>query len=76
VDRGQVITERREQPQQRVVQRRALGNGLAYRKLGFEVIEAHIVHDLDDANLLLAEHDENICRVQMTTGEARKLFAA
>jgi ParB/RepB/Spo0J family partition protein len=49
---------------------------LAYRKLGFEVIEAHIVHDLDDANLLLAEHDENICRVQMTTGEARQLFAA
>jgi hypothetical protein len=49
---------------------------MAYQKLGFDEIESHIIRDLDDANLLLAEHNENTCRVAMTTGEALKLFKA
>jgi ParB family chromosome partitioning protein len=47
---------------------------LACRQLNRTDIEAHIVSDLDEAARLLAEHDENTCRVAFTTGEARALY--
>jgi ParB-like chromosome segregation protein Spo0J len=47
---------------------------LACQKLGYDQIEAHILGDLTDADVLLGEHDENICRQPFTTGEARKLW--
>jgi ParB family transcriptional regulator, chromosome partitioning protein len=49
---------------------------LAVQKLGYEQIEAHILHDLDDATMLLGEHDENVCRVNFSTGEARAVYKA
>lgn len=43
---------------------------LACAQLGFDEIEARIVHDMDEAERLLAELDENICREAMTPSEA------
>lgn len=47
---------------------------LACQKLGYDQIEAHVLHDLTEADMLLGEHDENVCRQPFTTGEARKLW--
>lgn len=47
---------------------------LACQKLGYDQIEAHILYDWTDAEVLLGEHDENVCRQPFTTGEARKLW--
>lgn len=43
---------------------------LACEKLGFDEIEARVAHDMDEAEQLLAELDENVCREQMTPSEA------
>ena len=43
---------------------------LACEKLGFDVIEARVAHDMDQADRLLAEVDENVCREAMTPSEA------
>jgi ParB-like chromosome segregation protein Spo0J len=49
---------------------------LACQQLEFSEIEAHVLQDVDDLTKLKGEHDENVCRVEMTTGEARKLSNA
>ncbi len=53
----------------------ALVSGLrrlvAYRRLGRDVIPAHVVDNFSDARtMLLAERDENTCRVPFTPAEA------
>jgi ParB family chromosome partitioning protein len=49
----------------------------AVQQLGHDVIEAHIVHGLDDAVIALkAERDENTCRKDFTPTEEHDLYAA
>lgn len=43
---------------------------LAHEKLNMDVIEARVASDMDEAEKLLAELDENVCRQNMTPGEA------
>lgn len=49
---------------------------MAHNRLKLEEIEAHIVHDLNEADRLLAEHNENTCRQQMTPSEAAACMRA
>lgn len=49
----------------------------AVQQLGHDVIEAHIVHGLDDAVIALkAERDENTCRKDFTPTEEHDLYSA
>lgn len=49
----------------------------ACQQLGFDEIEVRVITGLDELpDLMQAEMDENKCRKDFTTGEARKLFNA